>query len=79
MSPGGNYGAGHQPKCLLRQWAERCISREHNFIPLPFEFLFSSEQELSAIGSRFEKGKQPPLLVIVLPEGAADIYTAVKQ
>jgi len=42
--------------------------------------LLIMKQELLDIGGQFGRMRKPtpPLLVVVLPEGASDIYTAVK-
>ena len=44
-------------------------------------FTLTIEQELTRVGNDFSQRKKPnpPLLVVVLPDGASDIYTAVKQ
>jgi len=41
--------------------------------------MLTVDQELLNVGAQFGPQRPtPPLLVVVLPDGAADIYTAVK-
>jgi hypothetical protein len=43
--------------------------------------MLTHKQELVKVGGAVKNatGKLPDLLVIVLPEGATDLYTAIKQ